>query len=189
MPDGYVVVGSTDRFAGRIFSVVSDEVRMPDGGVATRDYLRHPGAVAVIAVDDAGAVVLLGHYRHPVRRRLWEAPAGLRDVVDEPAVRTAQRELAEETDLTAGSWTPLLRLHPSPGCSSEEIEVFLARDLADAPGERPPRRGEEADLIVERIAMPRALSMIDSGEITNGVTVAGLLAADRRLRAAAQVAR
>ncbi|WP_433349628.1 NUDIX domain-containing protein [Micromonospora sp. CA-111912] len=176
----YEVTGRRQVWAGRIFSVVTDEVTMPGGGTSARDYVRHVGAVAVVAVDDAGQVVLIRQYRHPVGRHLWELPAGLTDVSGEDLAAAAARELAEEVDLTAGTVDVLVDLHSSPGFTDEVVRVFLARDLADVPAERRHRRSdEEADLQVVRVDLDEAVRMVLAGEITNASTVAGLLAAAR----------
>ncbi|MBM0260000.1 NUDIX domain-containing protein [Micromonospora sp. 4G55] len=169
-----------ERFQGRIFSVVTDEVTMPGGDTAKRDYVRHVGAVAVVALDDAGQVVLVRQYRQPVGRHLWELPAGLMDVAGEPLPAAAARELAEEADLTAGTLDLLVDVHTSPGFSDEVVRVFLARDLADVPAEaRHERRDEEADIQIVRLDLDEAVGMVLAGEITNGPCVAGLLAAAR----------
>ncbi|MFI2713769.1 NUDIX domain-containing protein [Micromonospora sp. NPDC018662] len=176
----YEVTARRDVWSGRIFSVVSDDVTMPGGGTAARDYVRHVGAVAVVALDDAGQVVLIRQYRHPVGRHLWELPAGLMDVSGEDLAAAAARELAEEADLTAGRVDVLVDLHSSPGFSDEVVRVFLARDLADVPAsERHDRREEEADLQVVRVDLDEAVRMVLAGEITNASCVAGLLAAAR----------
>ncbi|MGW1062609.1 NUDIX domain-containing protein [Micromonospora rubida] len=176
----YEVTGRRQVWAGRIFSVVTDEVTMPGGGTSARDYVRHVGAVAVVAVDDAGQVVLIRQYRHPVGRHLWELPAGLTDVSGEDLAAAAARELAEEVDLTAGTVDVLVDLHSSPGFTDEVVRVFLARDLADVPTElRHQRSEEEADLQVVRVDLDEAVRMVLAGEITNASAVAGLLAAAR----------
>ena len=176
----YEVTARRDAWSGRIFSVVSDDVTMPGGGTAARDYVRHLGAVAVVALDDAGQVVLIRQYRHPVGRHLWELPAGLMDVSGEDLAAAAARELAEEADLTAGRVDVLVDLHSSPGFSDEVVRVFLARDLADVPAaQRHDRREEEADLQVVRVDLDEAVRMVLAGEITNAACVAGLLAAAR----------
>ncbi|MFD2768320.1 NUDIX domain-containing protein [Micromonospora eburnea] len=176
----YEVTGHREVWSGRIFSVVSDDVTMPGGGTASREYVRHVGAVAVVALDEAGQVVLIRQYRHPVGRHLWELPAGLMDVSGEDLVAAAARELAEEADLTAGTFDVLVDLHSSPGFSDEVVRVFLARDLADVPVEqRHDRRDEEADLQVVRVDLDEAVGMVLAGEITNAAGVAGLLAAAR----------
>ncbi|MEH0845842.1 NUDIX hydrolase [Micromonospora sp. CPCC 205711] len=176
----YELRGRTERYRGKIFDVVTDEVTMPGGGTAQRDYVRHVGAVAVVALDDAGQVVLLRQYRQPVGRHLWELPAGLTDVDGEDLAAAAARELAEEADLAAGTLDLLVDVHTSPGFSNEVVRVFLARDLADVPAdERHERREEEADIQLVRLDLDEAVGMVLAGEITNGPCVAGLLAAAR----------
>ncbi|MBO4161184.1 MULTISPECIES: NUDIX domain-containing protein [Micromonospora] len=176
----YELRSRVQRYAGRIFTVVTDEVTMPGGGTATRDYARHVGAVAVVALDDAGQVVLVRQYRQPVGRHLWELPAGLMDVAGEDLAVAAGRELAEEADLTAARWDLLVDVHTSPGFSDEVVRVFLARELAEVPvGQRHERHDEEADLQIVRIDLDEAVGMVLAGEVTNGPCVAGLLAAAR----------
>lgn len=176
----YEVVGSTERFTGRVFTVVTDQLKMPDGSVAARDYIRHVGSVGVVALDATDRVVLVRQYRHPVRRYLWELPAGLIDVAGEALAAAALRELAEEADLTARRVDLLVDLFTTPGCSSELIRVFLARDLVEVPyADRHVRTGEEADMVVARVPLDEALAMVDDGRITNAAAVAGLLAAGR----------
>ncbi|MGK5739841.1 NUDIX domain-containing protein [Micromonospora sp. URMC 103] len=176
----YEVRSREQRWSGRIFDVVTEEVTMPGGGTGRRDIVRHVGAVAVVALDDAGQVVLIRQYRHPVGRHLWELPAGLMDVSGEDLPAAAARELAEEADLTAGRMDVLVDLHSSPGFTDELVRVFLARDLTDVPAEqRHERRDEEADLQILRIDLDEAVAMVLAGEITNASCVAGLLAAAR----------
>lgn len=183
MSHEYRVVETTERFHGRIFDVVTDLVEMPGGGVAPRDYVKHVGAVGVVALDDEQRVVLVRQYRHPVRRFLWELPAGLVDVAGEEASATALRELAEEADLTAGRVEHLVDLHTTPGASSETIRLFLATELREVPHhDRHERTDEELEIEVRRLALADAIKMIFEGEITNGPAVAGLLAADALLR-------
>ncbi|HEY8474429.1 MAG TPA: NUDIX hydrolase [Natronosporangium sp.] len=176
----YRVVRRTERFQGPVFSVVTDEVELPGGEVVARDYLRHVGAVAVVALDEQQRVVLVRQYRHPVGAELWELPAGLADVAGEQPREVAARELAEEADLRAGTIEPLVDIHPSPGVSDERIRIFLARELTptDAPHQR---EHEEATLTVSRVPLDEAVKMIFDGRITNGPAVAGILAAARRL--------
>lgn len=171
----YTVLGRTEHFAGPMFSVVTDEVEMPGGVVARRDYLRHIGAVGVVPLDEADRVVLVRQYRHPIGRPLWELPAGLVDVAGESLPEVAARELAEEADLVADRWDLLLDLHPSPGCSNERIRIFLGRQLRPAPHPHQ-REHEEAELVVARFPLAEAVAMIFRGEITNGACVTGLLA-------------
>ncbi len=170
----------TERYAGPIFTVFSDQVTMSDGDPASRDVVENKGAVGVAAIDDVGRVVLIRQYRHPVRRRLWELPAGLRDVQGEDLVLTAARELAEETDYRAGRFDLLVDLHTSPGFSDETIRIFLARELSPVPqDERHDRTGEEADIEIAWFDLDEAVAMALRGEITNAAAVGGLLAAAR----------
>jgi 8-oxo-dGTP pyrophosphatase MutT (NUDIX family) len=179
----YEIVESTKQFQGRVFSLVTDTVAMPDGQTAARDYIRHTGAVAVVAVDEQIQVVLVRQYRHPVRAVLWELPAGLRDVDGEDPATTAARELAEEANLVAARWEPLVHVHTSPGYSDEGITIYLARDLSPVDSDYTFERVfEEATMTTHVVPLDEAVAMIDRGEITNATTVTGLLAAWRRLR-------
>ncbi|WP_239335861.1 NUDIX domain-containing protein [Frankia sp. CiP3] len=174
----YEVVESEVAFTGRIIAVRRDAVRMPDGGVSQRDVVVHPGAVGVVALDEADRVVMVHQYRHPVRRPLWELPAGILDVPGEPPVEAAARELAEEANLTAGRWDLLVDVLASPGMTNEAYRLFLARDLAAIPlSEQHVRVHEEADMQVTRIDLDRAVSQVLEGSITNAMAVIGLLAA------------
>jgi ADP-ribose pyrophosphatase len=151
---------------------------MPGGGDSVRDIVRHPGAVAVAALDEQDRIVLVRQYRHAVRDHMWELPAGLRDADGEPPVDTARRELAEEALLAAGRWSLLVTVCSSPGFSDEEVLVYLAEDLSDA--DRPEGfvvEHEELDMTVERIPLAEAVRWVFDGRIRNSSTVAGVLAA------------
>jgi 8-oxo-dGTP pyrophosphatase MutT (NUDIX family) len=180
----FEVVGRTERFTGNVIRVVSDEVTMPDGGTAVRDYVVHVGAVGAVAVDfsddPAGKVLLVRQYRHPVRRVLWELPAGLLDVAGEPAVETAKRELWEEADLRAARWDVLVDMLTTPGSSDEAIRIFLARDVTGVPhDERHTRLGEEHTMTTEWVPLETAIGWVFAGEIENAACIAGVLAAAR----------
>lgn len=172
----FLTVASRTLYTGRVMALRVDEVSMPGGRVAIREVVEHPGAVAVLALDEHGNVVLIHQYRHPVRRRLWELPAGLLDVAGEAPVLTAQRELAEETGLAALDWSVLIDVAASPGFTDEVVRVFLARGLSAVP--RPVDTGdEEADLLVRRYPLAEAVDMVLAGEIVNAASVGGILAA------------
>lgn len=174
---GYEVLRSTERLKNRVFAIVTDELRMPDGSVAERDYMRHVGAVGVVALDADDNVVLVRQYRHPLGREIWELPAGLIDVPGEKLAEAAARELAEEADLRAGRYDLLIDANPSPGCSDEIIRLFLARDLSEVPAdERHERTHEEAGMTVARVPLDRAVTMALTGEITNAACLVGVLA-------------
>jgi len=170
----------TERYAGPIFTVYSDQVTMSGGGTAGRDVVVNKNAVVVVALDDVDRVVLIKQYRHAVGAQLWELPAGLRDVEGEDPVVTAGRELAEEADLTAARFDLLVDLHTSPGFSAETIRIFLARELSAVPDdERHDRTDEEADIEIVWRDLDEAVAMVLRGEITNAAAVTGLLAAAR----------
>jgi len=173
------VAGRPRRLRGAFVTLRTDKVRMPDGDVATRDVLEHPGAVAIVALDDAGRVLLIQQYRHPVQRLLWEIPAGLRDVPGEPLLVTGERELREETGYVARTWHLLADWYPSPGISTEQVRVFLARDLAEVPASArgPALRHEEAYLRSAWVPLERAVHLFLAGELHNGVAAVGILTA------------
>jgi len=152
---------------------------MPDGEVAGRDILEHPGAVAVVALDAAERVLLIRQYRHPVGRMLWEIPAGLRDVAGEPLRLTAERELVEEAGHRAARWRVLTDTFSTPGISTERLRIFLARGLAEVPeAERSyVREHEEAHLTLAWLPLEEAARRVLAGELHNGVTAVGILAA------------
>ncbi|MGC5166015.1 NUDIX domain-containing protein [Luteimicrobium sp. DT211] len=163
---------------GRIWDVVADDVDLGQGTVVTREVVDHPGAVAVVALDDDGRVLLLRQYRHPVGRELWEVPAGLLDVPDEPAALAAARELGEEADLRAARWDVLADFYTTPGGSSEAVRVFLARDLSPVPdAELHVREDEERDIEVRWVALDDAVAAVLGGAVHNPSAVVGVLAA------------
>ena len=169
-----------ERFSGPIFTVVTDRVTMSGGTPARRDTVLAKGAVGVVALDDVGRVALIKQYRHAVGTRLWELPAGLRDVAGEEPVLAAARELAEEADLVAARYDLLVDLHTSPGFTDESIRLFLARSLSPVPeADRFERHDEEADLEVAWLDLDEAIAMIFRGEITNAAAIGGLLATAR----------
>jgi ADP-ribose pyrophosphatase len=164
---------------GTLVRLRRDTVRMPDGDEVARDILEHPGAVAVLALDEAGRVLLIRQYRHPVGRLLWEIPAGLRDVAGEPPRLTAERELIEEAGYRAAQWHALVDFFPSPGISTERVRVFLARGLSQVPeSERTfvPVH-EEAHLLVAWVDLDELVGRVLAGQLHNGVSALGILSA------------
>lgn len=168
-------------FEGLIFDVRRDTVDLGAGGVVRRDYIDHPGAVVVVALhpfDGVDHVLLIRQYRHPARAHLWELPAGILDIPDEPARDAAARELAEEVDLTAGRWDVLADSFASPGAFPEAVRIFLARDLADVPGpDRHARTGEELELLPMWVPLDEAVSAVLGGRMHNSAALIGVLAA------------
>lgn len=175
---GAPVVSSVVLHRGRIWDLASDDVELPGGQVVVREYVQHPGAVAVIALDDDDRVLLLRQYRHPVRSFLWEPPAGLLDAEGEALRDAAARELAEEADLRAERWAVLADYYTSPGSSDEAIRIFLARGLSPVPEhERHERQDEERDMEVAWVPLDDAVLAALGGGVHNPSAVVGILAA------------
>lgn len=174
------VVGDPRRVSGALVSLRTDRVRMPDGEVAERDVIEHPGAVAVVALDESGQVLLIRHYRHAAGQLLWEIPAGIRDMDGEPPRATAERELLEEAGYRARDWYLLADFFTSPGITSERLLVYLARGLTWVPeserGGHIPRH-EEAYLLVRWAPLREVAGLFLAGELHNGVTAVGILSA------------
>jgi ADP-ribose pyrophosphatase len=172
------VVRRGEAFEGRIFDVVRDDVDLGEGTV-TREYVDHPGAVAIVALDADDRVALVDQYRHPVRSVLWEVPAGLLDVEGEPARLAAARELAEVADLIAARWHVLADFLTTPGGSNEAVRVFLARDLTPVPeAERHVRTDEEAAMQVRWVPLDEVVARALDGSLHTPSTVVGALAAN-----------
>lgn len=165
-------------FSGRVVSLRKDEVVPPGGGPRfVRDVVVHPGAVAVLALDDAGDVLVVHQYRHPVGHRLYEIVAGLLDVPGEDPLDAAARELAEEAHLVAADWRVLVDFFTSPGMTTESIRVYLARGVRAAPGPAYAGVDEEADMPTSWVALDELLAGVLAGRLHNPTLLAGVLAA------------
>ncbi|AIX99611.1 mutT/nudix family protein [Arthrobacter sp. PAMC 25486] len=171
-------------YQGRIWNIVSDTFSLTPGSEPlTRDYIDHPGAVAVVVLNESHQVLLLRQYRHPVQMNLWEIPAGLLDVKGEDFVVGAARELAEEADLAAAQWDVLTDFFNSPGSSSEAIRIYLARGITEVPEElRHVRTDEEAEIEFAWVDLEEAAAAVLGGRIHNPSAVVGILAAAQAVR-------
>jgi len=178
-PAHWPVAESEELAQGKLLRMRRETVRVPDGSVASRELIEHPGAVAILALDDAGRVLLIRQYRHPVGAELWEIPAGLRDVSGEPPHRTAQRELLEETGYRASDWRVLADFFSSPGYSTERLRIFLARGLTEVPAAERQYvpEAEEAYLTVAWVPLDEAVQRFLAGDMHNGVAGVGILSA------------
>ena len=158
-------------FDGKLLKVHRDRVRLPDGSEGTREYIRHPGAVAIVPIFDDGRLLLERQFRYPHRREFIEVPAGKLEP-NEPHLATARRELLEETGYSAGEWTRLGVIHTAIAYTDEAIELFLARKLRrEHAGQLD--AGEFVDTLI--VAFDEAIAMIRDGRITDAKTVAALL--------------
>ena len=175
-PQSWEVTASETPFQGAKTGVRSERVVMPDGTTARRDYQVHPGSVAILALDDEERVLVLKQYRHPVREKLWEVPAGLLDVEGERPLSAAQRELYEEAHVKAEDWRVLVDVYPTPGGSDEAVRIFLARRLSAANGERFEVSEEEAEMDQARVSLAEVVRGALAGELHNNALVVGVLA-------------
>ena len=157
-------------FSGRLLKVHRDRVRLPDGAEGVREYIRHPGAVAIVALFDDGRVLLERQYRYPLRRAFIEIPAGKLEPGEEH-LATARRELLEETGYVAAEWRRLGVIHNAIGYSDEGIEIWLARGLELR--EQQLAEGEFLEVFTAPLA--EAQAMARDGRITDVKTIAGLL--------------
>jgi ADP-ribose pyrophosphatase len=157
-------------FDGNLLKVHRDTVRLPDGSAGQREYVRHPGAVAIVAIFDDGQVLLERQFRYPNRREFIEIPAGKLEP-DEPHLETAKRELLEETGYVAADWKRLGVIHTAIGYTDEAIELFLATKLTQKSAQL------DAGEFLETFSMSLddAIAMVRDGRITDSKTVIGLL--------------
>lgn len=174
------IVASDLVYEGRVWDVRSDTFRY-NGEELVRQYVDHPGAAAIVAVDDQRRVLLIQQYRHPIRHRDWEIPAGLLDIEGETPLETAKRELAEEADLEASDWQSLVSIFTTPGGNDEVVHLFLARGLTPI-DEAHAREAEEADIRIEWVPLTDAVTGVLEGRLRNGILSVGILAAAEKLR-------
>lgn len=169
------VISSERVFAGRVWDIRRETFDL-DGLPITRDFVDHTGAVAVLAMDERDRVLLIKQYRHPVRSRDWELPAGLLDLEGESPLLAAQRELAEEADLVAESWDLLSDFMTSPGGSNEVIRVYLARGVSAAPDVFE-RTEEEAGIELRWVPLDEVVDAVLSRDLQNSILAIAVLSA------------
>jgi ADP-ribose pyrophosphatase len=174
--ESWPVESTAEQFRNWLVTVRTDKVRMPDNHYAERSVVTHPGAVAVVALDDDQRVLMIRQYRHPVGRQLWEIPAGLRDTEGESPLQTAQRELLEETGYRAREWHTLVDYFTSPGFTTERIRIFLARGLEHAGDDGHEREHEEKYIVADWLALDDAVGLVLAGKLHNSAAITGILA-------------
>lgn len=171
-------------YQGAVWDIRRETLDLPEAPGLVRDLMAHTGAVGVAVVDDEERILLIQQYRHPVRARLWEVPAGLLDVPGEDPLDAARRELMEEADLTAESWELLSDSCLTPGGSSETMRLYLARGISLVPeADRHDRSEEEAGMRFRWVGMGEALEAVTDGRITNAIAQLAILQVSRVLRA------
>jgi 8-oxo-dGTP pyrophosphatase MutT (NUDIX family) len=169
-------IGSHHIHSGRIIDVSTERLRYGNGREYDLDFVRHPGAAAVVAVDGAGRVCLVRQYRHGITDFLWEIPAGKLDTGEAPQA-CATRELAEETGVTARRWTSLGQYLPAPGIFTEVIHLYLARDLNVGT----PAPDADEELEIQWLPMADAADKVMRGEWNDGKTALALWRAQYHL--------
>ncbi|MBX3099477.1 MAG: NUDIX hydrolase [Salinibacterium sp.] len=169
------VLTSDVAFEGKVWNIRRDRFVL-DGDEIVREYTDHPGAVAVLALDERDRVLLIKQYRHPVEMRDWELPAGLLDIRDESPLAAAQRELAEEADLVAESWSLLAEFMTSPGGSNEVLRVYLARGVSAAPVVFD-RTEEEAGIEVRWVSLDEVVDGVLARQLQNSILAIAALSA------------
>ncbi len=178
-PASLAISKSEVVFEGKIWDIKRESFDY-NGETLVREFVAHPGAVAVIALNEANQVLLINQYRHPVREYLWEIPAGLLDLPGESKLEAAKRELLEETGYIAESWTELIEFHTTPGGNNETIAIFLARDLRHQ-GHDFDLEGEETDMQVVWVPLTEALDSVLASEMRSPSAAVGIMAAARKL--------
>lgn len=171
------ILGEESLFEGRLVKLHRLDVTLPDGKPAMREVVRHPGASAVVPVDENGMVTMVKQFRAAVGRVMLEIPAGKLDAPGEDRLEAAKRELREETGLTAENWVHLADLSTTPGFCDELISIYLATGLTA--GETEPDEGEF--LNIEKKPLRELVDMVARGEISDSKTLAGLLLAEKRM--------
>lgn len=157
-------------YRGKVLKIRVDTVALPDGGIAQREIVEHPGAVAMVPLTEDGKVVLVRQFRYPINRVTLEIPAGKLEWGEEPEA-TCARELAEETCLTAAKLEPMTEIVPTPGYSNERIAIYKATGLSRV------EAIADADEFIDVVELPlvEAIAMVKRGEITDAKTIVGLL--------------
>ena len=170
-------------FKGKIWDVVSETFDY-NGTTLVREFVAHPGAVAVIALNEQQEILLIKQYRHPVREYLWEIPAGLLDIPGEARIEAAKRELLEETGYIAQAWQELIEFHTTPGGNDETITIFVAQGLR-LQGHEFELEGEEVDLELRWVPLADALTSVLKSEMRSPSAGYAIMALAHQLGVAA----
>ncbi|QWD82887.1 NUDIX hydrolase [Polynucleobacter sp. MWH-P3-07-1] len=170
-------ISGEDIYGGIFLNMKRDRVSLPDGQEAVREYLTHPGAVAILAILDDGRILLERQYRYPIAKVCMEIPAGKLDPNEDPLV-CAQRELEEETGYSASRWSYIRRIHPVISYSTEFIDIYLAEGLQAGKS----RLDEEEFLDVFAAPLDEILAWVEQGVITDVKTTIAIYWLDRYRR-------
>jgi ADP-ribose pyrophosphatase len=170
------ILKQTQLHQGRVFTLIREKITLPNGTTVDLDIIRHPGAAAMVPLNEDGSLVMVRQYRHAIGEYIWEIPAGTLNP-DESPLECAKRELIEETGYSATEWEELGAIVPVPGYSDEKIHIFLAQGL------RPARQDLDPDEIlrVREIPLEEAFHMAERGEIKDSKTISSLFLLRSRL--------
>jgi ADP-ribose pyrophosphatase len=171
---------SERRYSGTVFNLVVDEVEYPSGNRGVREVAEHSGGAVVVPLLEDGSVLLVNQFRYPVKKNLFELPAGKLGPGEDPKV-CAARELEEETGYSAGTLTKLTAIYTTPGFCNEQLHLYVATDLKRLP-EGPRLEEGEMDLIVKAIPIDEVIQMIENQVIVDGKTICGVFMVERRIR-------
>lgn len=162
-------IHSQEVFNGKLLNVFKDQVTLPDGTESGREWIKHPGACAIVPVFNDGSIMLIKQFRYPVKQIFYEVPAGKIDPGESP-ITTAKRETKEETGLEARSIEYVGHFYPVIGYSDEVIHIYVAWDLVQLD-----RRSDEDEFLINvRVPFSQTLSMVQNGEISDGKTICAL---------------
>lgn len=175
------ILKSDKRYTGKVFNLIIDEVEYPSGNRGVREVAEHPGGAVIVPIFDDGTVLLVHQFRYPLKKYLYELPAGKLNPGEDPRV-CAARELEEETGYTAGSLEKLTAIYTTPGFCSEQLHIYVATDIRQSSRGQQLEEGE-GDLTIEKLPLDQVMEMIERGEIVDSKTICGILLVDRQRRA------
>ena len=174
------VLKSERLYVGKVFNLLVDQIEYPSGNRGKREVAEHPGGAVVVPLLPNGDLILVRQFRYPMKKFLYELPAGKLYAGEDPAV-CAKRELEEETGYTSSSWEKLTAIYTTPGFCDELLHLFLARNV-ESSGKGQQLDEGELNLTVEVFPLRKAITMIEEGEIIDGKSICGILLAERRLK-------
>lgn len=159
-----------NEFKGRFITALNEKVKLPDGQVTEIDCVKHPGGACVLPIDKDGSIILLKQWRAPIKKYIWEIPAGKLDAGENP-LTCAKRELEEEAGLTAGNWKKLISFFTTPGFCNELLHIYIATDLKKV------ATNQEAHEIIEihKLKPQEIEELINKKEIEDSKTLIALL--------------
>jgi len=175
----YKLIKRNKVYDGRVFKTVIDEVEYISGRRTIREVAEHPGGAVILAAFPDKKIILINQHRYPLNKFIWELPAGKLNKNEEP-LDCAKRELEEETGYLAEDWKPLTSIYTTPGFCTEQLHIFIARDLSKAPGGRKLEEGE-LTMTVQVFPIEKAIQMIEDQEINDSKTICGILLGERIL--------